>query len=76
MCENVPAGVLRVSGYAWAALMLALGLANLYVATTLSVAAWAWFITFGALGAKALAFLVQVVVLRTLVRRRLRPSVP
>jgi intracellular septation protein len=74
--DNVPANVLPVSGYAWAALMFALGLANLYVAATFSVAAWAWFISVGALGAKVVAFLVQFVVLRMFVRRRLRPTTP
>jgi intracellular septation protein len=74
--ENVPARVLVVSGYAWAALMFALGLANLYVATTFSVAAWAWFISVGAVGAKVVAFLVQFAVLRAFVRRRMRPMTP
>ena len=74
--ENVPANVLLVSGYAWAALMFALGLANLYVAAALSVAAWAWFISVGAVGAKVVAFLVQFLVLRGIIRRRLRPTTP
>jgi intracellular septation protein len=74
--ESVPARVLLVSGYAWAALMFALGLANLYVAATFSVAAWAWFISVGAVGAKVVAFLVQFAVLRAFVRRALRPTTP
>jgi intracellular septation protein len=74
--ENVPVRVLVVSGYAWAALMFALGLANLYVATALSVAAWAWFISVGAVGAKVVAFLVQFAVLRAFLRRRVRPMTP
>jgi intracellular septation protein A len=74
--ENVPGNVLLVSGYAWAALMFALGLTNLYVAATFSVAAWAWFISVGAVGAKVVAFLVQFAVLRVFVRRRLRPFTP
>jgi intracellular septation protein len=73
---NVSSDVLLVSGYAWAALMFALGLTNLYVAATFSVAAWAWFISVGAVGAKVVAFLVQFVVLRALVRRRLQPTTP
>ena len=40
--------------------MFALGLGNLYVAATFSVAAWAWFISVGAVGAKVVAFLAQV----------------
>jgi intracellular septation protein len=74
--DNVPASVLVVSGYAWAGLMFALGLTNLYVAATSSVAAWAWFISVGAVGAKAVAFLAQVAVIRVFVRRRLRPTTP
>jgi intracellular septation protein A len=74
--ETVPAKVLVVSGYAWAALMFMLGLANLYVAATFSIAAWAWFISVGAVGAKVVAFLVQFVVLRMIVRRRMRPTTP
>jgi intracellular septation protein A len=74
--ENVPANVLPGSGYAWAALMFALGLTNLYVAATFSVAAWAWFISVGAVGAKVVAFLVQFAVFRVFVRRSLRPTAP
>ncbi len=74
--ENVPPKVLLVSGYAWAALMFALGLTNLYVATALSATAWAWFISVGAVGAKVAAFLVQFFAIRMLVRRRMRPMTP
>jgi intracellular septation protein len=74
--ETVPANVLIASGYAWAALMFALGLTNLYVAATFSVAAWAWFISVGAVGAKVVAFLVQFAVFRVFVRRRPRPMTP
>jgi intracellular septation protein A len=74
--ENVPANVLLASGYAWAALMFALGLTTLYVAATFSVAAWAWFISVGAVGAKVVAFLVQFAVFRVFVRRSLRPTAP
>jgi intracellular septation protein len=74
--QNVPPNVLLVSGYAWATLMFALGLTNLYVAATFSVAAWAWFISVGAVGAKVVAFLVQFLVLRGFIRRRLRPIAP
>ena len=74
--ETVPSNVLLASGYAWAALMFALGLTNLYVAATFSFAAWAWFISVGAVGAKVIAFLLQVFVLRMLVRRRMRLTTP
>ena len=72
--QNVATNVLVASGFAWAALMFALGLANLYVAATFSVTTWAWFISVGAFGAKVVAFLAQVFVLRILVRRHLRTT--
>jgi intracellular septation protein A len=71
---NVPPGVLLASGYAWAALMFALGLANLYVAATFSFDTWAWFISVGALGAKVIAFVLQLAIFRMLVRRQLRAA--
>ena len=40
--------------------MFLLGALNLFVATTMSFQAWAWFITFGAVGAKVVAFLAPV----------------
>jgi intracellular septation protein A len=72
--ENVPAGVLTTSGYAWAALMFTLGLLNLYVALNYSTAVWGWFISVGAVGAKVAAFLVQYMVLRILIGRTLRAA--
>ena len=74
VAKNVAADVLVASGFAWAALMFALGLANLYVAATFSVATWAWFISVGAVGAKVVAFLAQFIVLRVLIRRHLRAT--
>lgn len=70
--QNVPERVLVGSGYAWAALMIVLGLLNLYVASYYSIDVWAWFISAGAVGAKVVAFLIQFVVFRLLVRRNLR----
>ena len=60
------------AGYGWAALMLVLGAINLLVALTMSFAAWAWFISFGAVGAKVVAFLVQYWVFRSIIRNKLR----
>ncbi len=71
---NVAPAVLVASGYAWAALMFALGATNLYVASALSFEAWAWFISVGALGAQAVALAVQFIVFRVLVRRHLRAT--
>src|SRR5271154_6261186 len=57
--DNVPEQVLIADGYAWAALMFGLGLLNLFVAMHYSIETWAWFISFGAIGAKVAAFLLQ-----------------
>jgi hypothetical protein len=63
----------RVSaGYAGAALMCGLGTLNMIIAVTVPFAAWAWFISVGAMGAKIVAFLLQYVSFRTIVRRKLR----
>jgi len=70
--ENVPARVLIGWGYGWAALMVVLGLLNLYVAAYYSIDVWAWFISVGAVGAKMVMFLIQFVVIRLQVRRNLR----
>jgi len=70
--ENVPEGVIVGAGYAWASLMVVLGAANLVIATQSDIKVWAWFISFGAVGAKVAAFLLQYAVFRMMVRRRLR----
>ena len=69
--RNVPEAVITATGYAWAALVAALGVANLVIAVSFDFATWAWFVSFGAVGAKLVAFALQYVVFRTLVRRRL-----
>jgi intracellular septation protein len=69
--DNIPESVLVASGYAWAALMFALGALNIAVALTLPFSVWAWFISVGAVGAKIVAFLVQYFIFRTIVRRTL-----
>jgi len=70
--QNVPENVLVGSGYAWAALMFALGLINLYVANRYSIEVWAWFISVYAVGSKVVAFLIQYAVIFVLMRRKLR----
>ena len=70
--ENVPARIITATGYAWAALMAALGLINIVIATVFSVEFWAWWISVGALGAKIVALAIQFVLFRVLVRRSLR----
>ena len=74
--DNVPANVIVKVGYAWAGLMFLLGALNAFIAVTMSFQAWAWFITFGAIGAKVVAFLAQYWLFRSLVRRKLRSQMP
>jgi intracellular septation protein len=70
--DNLPQQIIVLTGYAWAALMFALGLANLYVAANYSPIVWGYFLSIGATGAKIVAFFAQYVVFQILVRRRLR----
>jgi intracellular septation protein len=70
--ENLPESIVVAAGYAWAALLVALALANLVVALNFDIATWAWFVTLGAGGAKLAALLVQYAVFRAVVRSRLR----
>jgi intracellular septation protein len=61
-----------IAGYAWAALMFALGLGVIAVAATGDLKLWAFYISVVAIGAKVLAFALQYVTFRTLVIHRLR----
>ncbi len=72
--DNLPESVMVAAGYAWAALMFVIGLVNLIIATGFSFRVWAWFITFGAIGAKVAAFLIQYAVFRTIIGRKLRAA--
>jgi len=60
-----------IAGYAWAALLVGIGFANIAIALYADFATWAWFVSIGAVGAKIAAFLLQYAVFRTLVRRNL-----
>jgi len=68
---NVPEATIVAAGYAWAGLLVALGLANLVIALYCDLATWAWFISVGAVGAKVAAFALQYGVFRMIVRQRL-----
>jgi intracellular septation protein len=72
--ENIPEKVIIGAGYAWAGLMVVLGAANLIIATQFNIATWAWFISFGAIGAKFGAFVLQYGVFRTMIRRKLQTT--
>lgn len=63
--------VIDAAGYAWAALMAALAVANAVVVFECSMAVWAWFVSFGLIGAQAAAFGLQYVVFRGIITRRI-----
>jgi len=73
--RNVPEPMIVAAGYAWAALLAALGLANLFIALRLDFTTWAWFISLGSIGAKLAAFALQYGIFRAIVRQRLAQSV-
>jgi intracellular septation protein len=70
--EHLSEGAIVGWGYGWAALMMTLGTANLIAAFSFDVRTWAWFVTFGALGAKLIFVAIQYTILRTTVVRRIR----
>jgi len=72
--EQVPETAIIGAGYGWAGLMVALGAINLVVAMQSDIRVWAWFISFGAIGAKLAAFLLQYAVFRIIITRKLRRS--
>ena len=62
------------AGYAWAALMFALGLGTIAVALTGDMRLWTIYVSVIAVGAKVIAFAIQYVVFRILVTTRIRAS--
>jgi intracellular septation protein len=72
--RNVPEPTIVAAGYAWAGLLAALGLANLFIALRFDFATWAWFIFVGSVGAKLAAFALQYGVFRAIVRQRIAQS--
>ena len=71
--ETIPEYV-TVAGYAWAALMFALGLGVIAVASTGDIKLWAIYVSVVAVGAKIAAFTVQYVAFRILVTNRIRAA--
>ena len=69
--ETIPEYV-TLAGYAWAALMFALGAGTIAIALTGDMRLWAIYVSVVAVGAKVAAFAVQYVAFRILVRSRLR----
>jgi intracellular septation protein len=69
--QNLPEAVPVVAGYAWAGLMLTLGLINLVIAGYADFTTWAWFVSVVLVAAKLGAFGLQYLVFRAIIRRRL-----
>src|SRR5664279_1146092 len=63
-----------IAGYAWAALMFALGAGTIAVAMTGDLKLWALYVSVVAVGAKIAAFAVQYVAFRVLVPSRVRAA--
>ena len=63
-----------LAGYAWAALMFALGAGTIAVASTGDIKLWTFYVTVVLLGAKLAAFAVQYVAFRILVTNRIRAA--
>lgn len=74
--QNLPASMVIGWGYAWAGLMFVLGITNIIVAMTCSPVVWAWFLSFGAIGAKLVFFGIQYLIFRMTVVWRLRQPQP
>ena len=71
VAETIPEYV-TFAGYAWAALMLALGLGTILVALTGDLKLWTIYVSVIAVGAKVIAFAIQYVVFRILITTRIR----
>jgi len=71
--ETIPEYV-TLAGFAWAALMFALGLGTIAVAATGNIWLWTIYVSVVAVGAKILAFVLQYVLFRILINHRLRAA--
>jgi intracellular septation protein len=71
--ETIPEYV-TVAGYAWAALMFALGAGTIGVALTGDMKLWTFYVTVVLVGAKFAAFAIQYVAFRLLIGSRLRAA--
>ena len=71
--ETIPEYV-TVAGYAWAALMFALGAGVIAVAATGDIKLWAFYVSVVAIGAKVAAFAIQYVAFRILITNRIRAA--
>jgi intracellular septation protein len=73
VAETIP-GYVTIAGYAWAALMFALGAGTIAIAMTGDIKLWAFYVSVVAFGAKLVAFAVQYVAFRILVTQRIRAA--
>ena len=71
--ETIPEYV-TIAGYAWAALMFALGAGTIAMAMTGDIKLWALYVSVVALGAKVAAFAIQYGAFRILVTNRIRAA--
>jgi hypothetical protein len=71
--ETIPEYV-TMAGFAWAALMFALGFGTIAIAATGDLRLWTIYVSVVSLGAKILAFTLQYVLFRMLIGHRLRTS--
>ena len=71
--ETIPEYV-TFAGFAWAALMFALGCGTIAIAATGDMKLWAFYVSFVLLGAKLAAFAIQYVAFRLLVTGRIRAA--
>lgn len=73
VAETIPEYV-TFAGFAWAALMFALGAGTIAIAMTGDLRLWAIYVSVVALGAKVAAFVIQYVAFRLLVTSRIRAA--
>jgi intracellular septation protein len=73
VAEIIPEYV-TIAGYAWAALMFALGLGTIAVASIGDLKLWAFYVSVVLIGAKLTAFAVQYIAFRMLVTNRIRAA--
>jgi intracellular septation protein len=73
VAETIPEYV-TFAGYAWAALMFALGCGTIATAMTGDMKLWTFYVTVVLIGAKIAAFAIQYVAFRILVTSRIRAA--
>ena len=73
VAETIPEYV-TFAGYAWAALMFALGAGTIAIAMTGDIKLWTFYVSVVLVGAKIAAFAIQYVAFRVLVGSRLRAA--